>query len=62
MEYKNIDNTRYVISRVFSEDKTTSMLIEERVKNMKNSTHPLTNNTDLMYNRFSGSIQKKEEK
>ena len=58
--YKNIDNTRYVINRVFSENKTTAKLIEERVIKDKNNTPPLTDSGSVMYNKFSGSIQSKE--
>ena len=59
-DYKNIDNTRYVINRVFGENKTTAKLIEERVIKDKNNTHPLTENGSVMYNNISGSIQSKE--
>ncbi len=59
-EYKDIDNTRYVINRVFGENKTTAKLIEERVINDKKNTQPLTDSGSVMYNKFSGSIQSKE--
>ena len=36
-DYKDIENTRYIISRVFAENKTTAMLIEQRVKDIKNN-------------------------
>lgn len=62
MDYKDIDKTRYVISRVFAEDKTTAMLIEQRVMDIKNNTPSLTNRTTMMYNDSSGSIQSKEVK
>lgn len=58
--FKEIDNTRYVISRVFAEDKTTAMLIEQRVKDIKKNTPSLTNNTAMIYHGSSGSIQSKE--
>lgn len=58
-KYKDIDNTRYVINRVFGENKTTAKLIEERIIKDKN-TRPLTDNGSVMYNKFSGSIQSKE--
>ena len=58
-EYKNIDNTRYVINRVFSENKTTAKLIEERIIKDKN-IQPLTNSSSVMYNNISGSIRSKE--
>lgn len=59
-EYKDIDNTRYVISRVFGDNKTTAKLIEERVINEKRNTLPLTDNSSVMYNKSSGSIRSKE--
>ena len=59
-KYKDIDNTRYVINRVFSENKTTAKLIEERIIKDKKNTHSLTDNGGVMYNKFSGSIQSKE--
>lgn len=58
--YRDIENTRYIISRVFAENKTTAMLIEQRVKDIKNNTPSLTNDTTMMYNKSSGSIQSKE--
>jgi len=59
-KYKDIDNTRYVINRVFGENKTTAKLIEERIIKDKEKTQPLTDNGSVMYNKFSGSIQSKE--
>ena len=61
-KFKDNDNTRYVISRVFADDKTTATLIEQRVKDIKNNTASLTNSTAMMYNSISGSIQSKEVK
>lgn len=58
--YKDIDNTRYVISRVFSENKTTSMLIEQRMLEIKNKTPSLTDSGGMIYNNSGGSIQSKE--
>ena len=58
-DYKNIDNTRYVINRVFNENKTTAKLIEERIIKDKN-TQLLTGGSSVMYNKISGSIQSKE--
>lgn len=58
-DYKNIDNTRYVINRVFSDNKTTAKLIEERIIKDKN-TQPLTNSSSVKYNNISGSIRSKE--
>lgn len=58
-DYKNIDNTRYVINRVFSDNKTTAKLIEERIIKDKN-TQPLTDSGSVMYNNISGSIRSKE--
>ena len=59
-QFKDINNTRYVISRVFNNNKTTAKLIEERVIDNKKKIQPLTDNSGLMYNNFSGSIQSKE--
>ena len=59
-DYKDIENTRYIISRVFAENKTTAMLIEQRVKDIKNNVPLLERNGTIMYNNFSGSIQSKE--
>ena len=57
--YKNIDNTRYVINRVFGENTTTAKLIEQRIIKDK-KTQPLTGNGSVRYNNISGSIQSKE--
>ena len=59
-DYRDIENTRYIISRVFAENKTTAMLIEQRVKDIKNNVPLLERNGAIMYNDFSGSIQSKE--
>lgn len=59
-DYRDIENTRYIISRVFAEDKTTAMLIEQRVKDIKNNASSLESSGTMMYNNFSGSIQSKE--
>ena len=56
----DINDTRYVISRVFNENKTTSMLIEQRVRNTKHIPLSLVSDSDMMYNLNSGSIQSKE--
>ena len=58
--YRDIENTRYIISRVFSENKTTAMLIEQRVKDIKNNAPSLESNGAMLYNMNSGSIQSKE--
>ena len=58
--YRDIENTRYIISRVFSENKTTAMLIEQRVKDIKNNASSLESSGTMMYNNFSGSIHSKE--
>lgn len=58
--YHDINDTRYIISRVFAENKTTAMLIEQRIKNMKNNTPSLESGGSMMYNMNSGSIQSKE--
>lgn len=59
-DYRDIENTRYIISRVFAENKTTAMLIEQRVKDIKNNVPSLERNGTIMYNNSSGSIQSKE--
>lgn len=59
-DYRDIENTRYIISRVFAENITTAMLIEQRVKDIKNNVPSLESNGTMMYNKFSGSIQSKE--
>lgn len=59
-DYKNIDNTRYIISRVFAENKTPAMLITQRVLEEKNNPPKLTVSSNIMYNGNSGSIQSKE--
>lgn len=59
-EYKEIDNTRYIISRVFNDNKTTAEIIEERIISDKKNRQPLTGSGSVMYNNFSGSIQSKE--
>ena len=60
--YRDIENTRYIISRVFSENKTTAMLIEQRVKDTKNNAPSLEVGGNMVYNNISGSIQSKEVK
>lgn len=59
-DYRDIENTRYIISRVFAENKTTAMLIEQRIKDIKNNAPSLESNSTMMYNVNSGSIQSKE--
>ena len=59
-DYRDIENTRYIISRVFAENKTTAMLIEQRIKDIKNNAPSLESSGTMMYNNFSGSIQSKE--
>ena len=60
--YKDIENTRYIISRVFAENKTTAMLIEQRVKDTKNNAPSLESGGSMVYNNIGGSIQSKEVK
>ena len=60
--YRDIENTRYIISRVFSENKTTAMLIEQRVKDTKNNAPSLEVGGTTVYNNIGGSIQSKEVK
>ena len=59
-DYRDIENTRYIIRRVFAENKTAAMLIEQRVTDIKNNAPSLESNGALVYNNFSGSIQSKE--
>ena len=47
-DYKDIENTRYIISRVFAENKTTGMLIEQRVKDTKNNAPSLESNGAML--------------
>lgn len=61
-DYRDIENTRYIISRVFAENKTTAMLIEQRVKDTKNNAPSLEVDGSMVYNNISGSIQSKEVK
>ena len=61
-DYRDIENTRYIISRVFAENKTTAMLIEQRVKNIKNNAPSLEAGGNIVYNNISGSIRSKEVK
>lgn len=56
----NVENTKYVVSRVFVGDKTPAMLIEQRVLDRKSHIPPLTENNTSVYNRIDGSIQSKE--
>ena len=58
--YKEINDTRYIISRNFRGNKTAAMLIEQRVKNMKDKAASLEMNGAMMYNDNSGSIQESE--
>lgn len=60
--YRDIENTRYIISRVFAENKTTAMLIEQRVKDIKNNAPSLEAGGNIVYNNISGSIRSKEVK
>lgn len=50
MEYKNIANIRYIITRVFESKKTASDIIEERVKTNYTNSLSLTDNDKMMYN------------
>ena len=34
-DYRDIENTRSIISRIFADNKTIAMLIEQRVKDTK---------------------------
>lgn len=58
--YKDIDKTRYVISRVFSESETAAKLIEQRIIKEKSHIPPLTGDGGMLYNKFGGSVQSKE--
>lgn len=55
--YKEINNTKYVISRVFSGRKTTAMLIEERIRGLDFNNMSLEGELNPVYNTDSGSIQ-----
>ena len=55
--YRNINDTRYVISRVFSESGTTAMIIKQRVKN---NVRSFERNDGALYNKNGGSIRSKE--
>lgn len=59
-EYKEINNTKYHISRIFSGETTTAMLIANRVRDEKNNLSLLESGTAKTYNIYSGSIQSKE--
>ncbi len=59
-DYRDIENTRYIISRVFAENKTAAMLIEQRVKDIKNNAPSLESKGAMVYNMNSGSIRSKE--
>ena len=61
-DYRDIENTRYIISRVFAENKTTAMLIEQRVKDTKNNSSSLETGGNTVYNNIGGSIRSKEVK
>lgn len=58
--YKYIENTKYIINRVFADNNTTATLIEQRIKNIKNNVPSLELNGTMLYNIDSGSIQSKE--
>lgn len=58
--YKCIENTKYIINRVFADNNTTATLIEQRIKNIKNNVPSLELNGTMLYNIDSGSIQSKE--
>lgn len=59
-DFKEIENTKYHISRVFSGEKTTAMLIANRVRDIKNNSSLLESKDAKVYNIYSGSIQSKE--
>ena len=58
--YKDIENTRYIISRVFASGNTTASLIEQRILEEKNKMPPLSGTGNMIYNSDSGSIRSKE--
>lgn len=60
MEFREIENTRYVIDRVFAGERTTSMLIEQRLLENKNRAPALTDSSNVMYNSTGGSFRQKE--
>ena len=57
---KEIKNTRYFISREFSKEKTTAMLIEQRLKNLRKNIPTFENGSGMIYNTNGGSVQSKE--
>ena len=59
-QYKEIDNTRYIINRVFSSNNTTATLIEQRVKSIRDNLPTVESSVPMMYNGDGGSIQSKE--
>ena len=59
-DYKDIENTRYIISREFSKKNTMAMLIEQRIKSIKKNIPTFENGSGMMYNTNGGSVQSKE--
>lgn len=58
--YKDIENTRYIISRVFANGTTTKSLIERRILEEKGKLPPLTGGGNIIYNIKGGSIRSEE--
>ena len=49
-DYKDINNTRYIINRVFADNKTSAQLIEEKIIKNKNIKYPPTQTNKEYYN------------
>ena len=54
--YREINNTKYIINRCFSGLKTPAMLIEERVLET-NQKFPLNQGGQMLYTEPGGSVQ-----
>ena len=59
--YKEIENTRYIINRVFAESKSPATLIEQRVRELRETIPTLEAIDSTIYNTSGGSIPSKEE-
>ncbi len=58
--YKDIENTRYIISRVFANGSTTETLIERRILEEKGKLTSLTGGGNIIYNSKGGLIRSEE--
>lgn len=52
-DYKDINNTRYIINRVFADNKTSAQLIEEKIIENQTLKYPLTQINKEYYNNSS---------